>query len=512
MADNFQQKGLAAGRLGLASSTVIGVASTAPMYSLAASLGFIVIAVGYQAPIALILGFVPMLLTALAYRELNEEVPDSGTVFTWGAKAFGPQTGWIAGWGVIVAGVFAMANQTQIAALYFWLFLGRDDLAHSKPVLILTGVAIIGLTTWISYRNIEAGSVTQWLLVGLQYLAMALLAAGIFAALSSGGAQGEAFDLSWFNPVEADFNSLIQAILIAIFIYWGWDTCLAMSEETKDPHKTPGRAALLSSSILVVTYVFVTVLALAYAGAGTDGIGLANPENSDDVFTPFKDALLGSWGWALLLAVSVSALATCQTTILPSSRGIFAMAVYRALPAKFGDVHPRFKTPRTATVYMGISSALFYGLMTLISENMLADTIEASSVAVALYYAISSFACIRYFRGRIFTSARNVFFRLVCPLAGGLLMTAILLVSLYNMLDPEYGATQILGTSGVFVTAVVSFALGFVLMLVCMGQADLRPFFEGRSLNMQTRVKVPETHDLQEVPGLVSDQSAQDRL
>lgn len=499
MSSEFRHKGLAEGRLGLASSTIIGVASTAPIYSLAASLGFIVIAVGYQAPIALILAFVPMLLTALSYKELNQAVPDSGTVFTWGTKAFGPTTGWLSGWGVIVAGVIAMANQTQIAAIYLWLLLGQDDLAGNKHVVVLTGVAIIALTTWISYRNIETGSTTQWVLVGIQYLAIGLLAMSVMRAVGAGTVSGAEFSWEWFDPSATSFSGMVQAILIAIFIYWGWDTCLAISEETKDPHRTPGRAAVLSSSVLVVTYVFVSVLALMFAGAGTEGIGLGNEANSDDVFTPFKDAALGDLGWVIILAVAVSALATCQTTILPSSRGVFAMAVYRSIPAEFGDVHPRFKTPRTSTVYMGVCSALFYAGVTYISENMLADTIEATSVAVAAYYAVTSFACIRFYRGDIFTSARNVVFRLVVPLVGGLMMVAILVVSLVNMMSPDYGFTRLLGTSGVFVTAVVAFAVGLVLMLMLMGRNEHRAFFAGRTLNMETGVKVPESEELHEV-------------
>ena len=109
-------KGLAAGKLGLLPSTVIGLGSTAPLYSLAATLGFIVMAAGAQAPMALIAAFVPMCLTAFAYRELSTDVPDAGTAFTWAAKAFGPRTGWFAGWGVFVAGVIVMASQTEVAS------------------------------------------------------------------------------------------------------------------------------------------------------------------------------------------------------------------------------------------------------------------------------------------------------------------------------------------------------------------------------------------------------------
>src|SRR3954463_15848533 len=112
-------KGLATGTLGLFGSTVIGLASTAPVYSLVATLGFVVLAVGAQAPIAFVVAFVPMLFIAFAYRELNRDVPDCGTTFTWGTKAFGPWVGWMGGWGVAVAGMVVLANLAQVAGIYF---------------------------------------------------------------------------------------------------------------------------------------------------------------------------------------------------------------------------------------------------------------------------------------------------------------------------------------------------------------------------------------------------------
>ena len=113
-------KGLKAGAIGLVSTIVIGVASTAPGYSLAASLGFVTESSGAQAPAVLWLAFVPMLFIAYAYRELNNEVPDCGTTFTWGTKAFGPWVGWLGGWGVAVAGMVVLANLAQIGGIYFW--------------------------------------------------------------------------------------------------------------------------------------------------------------------------------------------------------------------------------------------------------------------------------------------------------------------------------------------------------------------------------------------------------
>ncbi|MGH3122776.1 MAG: hypothetical protein ACRDND_17385, partial [Streptosporangiaceae bacterium] len=78
-----QDKGLRAGALGLLSSVVIAVSSTAPAYSMAATLGLIVAVVGVHSPGTLIVSFLPMLCIAYAFRELNKADPDCGTTFTW---------------------------------------------------------------------------------------------------------------------------------------------------------------------------------------------------------------------------------------------------------------------------------------------------------------------------------------------------------------------------------------------------------------------------------------------
>lgn len=76
-------KGLKSGALGLVSSIVIGTASTAPAYSLAATLGLVTATVGFHAPLVAIGAFVPMLLISIGYSELNKADPDCGTTFTW---------------------------------------------------------------------------------------------------------------------------------------------------------------------------------------------------------------------------------------------------------------------------------------------------------------------------------------------------------------------------------------------------------------------------------------------
>jgi amino acid transporter len=97
-AGGVSAKGLATGTVGTFSGAILGISSVAPGYTLTASIGLIVAAVGLKMPAIFIAGFIPMFLTAYAYRELNSESPDCGASFTWSTKAFGPYVGWMCGW------------------------------------------------------------------------------------------------------------------------------------------------------------------------------------------------------------------------------------------------------------------------------------------------------------------------------------------------------------------------------------------------------------------------------
>src|SRR3712207_8198485 len=100
---DLRAKGLSSNSVGLLASVVLGVSSIAPVYALTATLGPTVTEVGLQMPAVFLAGFLPMLLVAYAYRELNRVAPDCGTSFTWTTKAFNPYVGWLCGWGALLA-------------------------------------------------------------------------------------------------------------------------------------------------------------------------------------------------------------------------------------------------------------------------------------------------------------------------------------------------------------------------------------------------------------------------
>jgi amino acid transporter len=475
-------KGLRAGILDLGDSVMLGLASTAPVYSLAATLGLIVAVNGTYTPLILLLGFVPVLFIAYAFRELNSAMPDCGTTFIWARRAFGPWAGWLGGWGVALAGVVVLANLAQVAGQYLWLLVGDGSLAGNSLVVTATGVLFIVFMTFVNYRGIRLGEHVQRVLTYVQYVSLGIFAVAIIvhiAAGASGGATSQPFDLEWFNPAGAfaDPGAAVHGILLALFIYWGWDTCLAVNEETRDPATTPGRGAVISAFVLVAIYVSVALLVMMYASVGTEGIGLGNEANQSDVFLAMKDVVLGPWGWLIVVAVLSSVLSSTQTTILPTARGTLSMGVHGALPPEFGKVHPRNQTPGFSTLVMGAAATGYYVLMSLLSEDLLTDSISSISLFIAFYYALTGFTCAWYFRATLRSSARNLWFRGILPLLGALLLTVAFFVSAVQMWDPGYGDTQIFGVGGAFVSGVLLLSLGVVLAAVCRFAPSTRAYF-----------------------------------
>src|ERR1700726_4470471 len=270
------EKGLKTGALGLVSATVMGVASTAPAYSLAATLGLIVAVVGLGAPIVAVLAFIPIFLTSIGYSELNKADPDCGTTFTWASRAFGPKTGWAGGWGIIAADVLVMASLAQVAGQYVFLLFGAKGIG-SNPTsgwVLLVGVLWIVVMTYICYRGIEVSANFQKALLGIELVMLLVLSVTALVKVGTGHAPAGHLtpSLAWFNPFHiASFSAFASGIILMVFIYWGWDTAVAINEETKDKNKTPGRAAILSTFILLVTYALVIFSMQSFAGIGTKG-------------------------------------------------------------------------------------------------------------------------------------------------------------------------------------------------------------------------------------------------
>jgi amino acid transporter len=295
-----------------------------------------------------------------------------------------------------------------------------------------------------------------------------------------------------------------------LFIYWGWDSAVSVNEETRDPARTPGRAAIMSTVMLVVTYTLVTLAAQSFAGVGSKGIGLGNGNNSGDVLSVLGKAVFGSGtlgtvlSHLLVLMVLTSAAASTQTTILPTARTSLSMAVYRAIPSAFAKIHRKHLTPTVSTVTFGVLSIAFYAILNY-SHNpvyVIGDVVSALGMMIAFYYGLTGFACAWYYRRGLTRSPRDLLMRGVLPVLGGLMLFFALAWSLHD----DWLSTSVDGEAsytvwrmpfaphwhigGVFLIGVGTFVVGVILMF--MWRAVAPAFFRGETLNSSTPTMVPD--------------------
>jgi len=370
-----------------------------------------------------LVGFIPMLLVALGYRELNNAMPDSGTSFTWATRAFGPWIGWMGGWGLIVATVVVLSNLAGVAVDFLYLALAQlfnnpalADLTNNVGVNVVTCLVFMTLACYVSYRGMEATKAVQYVLVAFQLIVLVWFSVAALVEYGNGSAfDALAFNPNWFNPLLVpDFSAFAAGVSLSIFIFWGWDVTLTMNEETKNPKTTPGRAATLTVAIIFALYVLVAISALMFSGVGTGEFGLGNEEIQGNVM-----AAIVAWG--------------------------------------------------------------FYAVLRVVSTDVLTDTILTLGMMICFYYGVTAFACVWYFRAEAFASVRSFLFTFLAPLVGGVILSVIFVTTLIDSTNPDYGSGSNIGGLGlVFVLSMVLFIAGIVLMLL---QRRANPaFFEGKTL------------------------------
>jgi amino acid transporter len=507
--EEFKDKGLKSGALGLISSTVIATASVAPAYSLAATLGLIVVAVALKSPAIAVVAFIPMIFCSIGYNEMNKADPDCGTTFTWATRAFNPGWGWAGGWAIVAADILVMASLAQVAGQYIFLLFNAHGIGDNPASgwVLLTGVLWIVAMTYICYRGIEVSANFQKALLSVEVVM--LLVFSVTALVRVGLGHHPAVSIhptaSWLNPFGLSFGAFASGLILMVFIYWGWDTALSVNEETKDPGKTPGRAAILSTVILLVTYAVVIFAAQSWAGIGAKGIGLANPAHVGDVISILGASVFGtSWygntlSHLLILMVLSSAAASTQTTILPTARTTLSMATYGALPRSFSKMHRKHLTPTVSTLVMGgISILLYAGMNYMSGGDVIYDAVTACGVWIAFYYGLTGLSCVWYYRRTLTSSARNLWMRGIIPAGGWLILWVLGGFSMWQDYDVKTGNSYTSFTvpglhwqiGGVFVIVFFSTLVGVIFWAYL--RITQPAYFRRQTLTRSTPTLVPD--------------------
>lgn len=460
--------------LGFRQALTLSIASPAPAYALAVTVGLLIATAGQFAPAMLILGFGLMASTAVGGYFLNRVDPDCGTVFHWSRHAFGSTGGFMGGLLIVVAGILVSGILAQTAGFYFFELVGWTSAAGSTTALNVATVLIMATVTLIAYLGIQLSVRTELILLWTQILSLLLLAVVAIVKIALGDAPdgSESFSLAWLSPFDLDSESLVQGVLLAVFMYAGWDTGLTVAEETRDPRRAGGRAGLIALVSLLVLYLIVICSITAFAGSEFLG--------SFGEFGALETAgtmILGSTlGKIVILAVMLSSLATAESAVLAQARTLLSMSRDGAIPAVLSKIHPRYRIPSVGTIFAGSVATVWFVFFIYASETFLFDSLVATSLIYAGFYGLIAVACLVYYRRLIFTSARMFVLAGLLPLGAALGFLALLIKSAYDLTReiPEV-TTYWLGVQPPLVIAAGIVVIGLVYALV--GKLAGVPYF-----------------------------------
>jgi amino acid transporter len=274
-----------------------------------------------------------------------------------------------------------------------------------------------------------------------------------------------------------------------------------VNEESKDPYRGPGKAALVSTVVLLFTFVLVAIAAQAFHGPQF----LADAAQTEDVLGALGKDVLGDPLYLLLIAsILTSAAASTLTTILPTARTALSMADHDAIPRYWGRTHPRYLSPSTATIGMGVFSVVFYVMLRTVSANVLYDAIAALGIMIAFYYGLTGFASAIFFRKLLTKNVRHLLFVGVIPVLGGLALMWALVQSVIDLSDPAntYTGSSWFGFGPPVVIAAVFTVMGLVLMFM---QRAYRPAFFRHRLEVAEpgALDIRPPTELMEGPGII---------
>lgn len=421
------EQGLAKGALGVVESVIMGIAGTAPAYSIAATTALIVGTVGVLSVGSILYCGLIMFGMMLAFINLNKMAPDAGASFAWVSRVFGPFWGFFSGWGLIVASVVFMVTATVPAAQATLKILAPE---HVDSTGWVTATAAIWLTliSGVVAKGIKHASFAQILFTIIEtVIIFAIMIAGFWYFWNQ---PAHVPSISWFSPTSFTTETFVAGALVAIFFYWGWDVTMNLGEETVDGEPQPaGRGAFWAMINLIVFFVVMLTVVLIVL---TDAEIAAADTNV--LFAVAEKLFPSPWGYLAVVSTILSTVGTIETQILCFTRSLFSMSRGNMLHPRYAKVHPEWQTPLTATVLIwALGLVLLFGFSYLPQVTTILETsLTAIGLQICFYMSITGMASVWHYRGMIKGGAMNALTHVIWP---GLATAFMIFVGFYSMKD-----------------------------------------------------------------------------
>lgn len=430
---------LASGSLGVFESIIMGIAGTAPAFSIEVTASTIIVAAGVLSTASIFYSGIIMFGITFAYINLNKMSAHAGAAYAWVGQIFGKTLGFFAGWALLVASCLFMVSGTIPAANAFLLVFAPDKVNNVHIITLIAG-ALLTLISFVVLKGIKLTSYVQVLMTVVEILILAIIAIASFIVFPKIAAHP--FSWSWFSLTSFTPATFANGALVAMFFYWGWDVVMNLNEETKDPEKTAGKGALWAMIYLLLFFVIFIIIVL---------LGLSDAEiqhyNTNVIYAVAEKLYGNTFGLMAIIAVLLSTVGTLETSILQFTRTLFAKGRDGALHPRYAKVHYKWKTPYVAVLSIwgfGMALLLLSSYIPTVNE-ILKSFIGAIGFQIAFYLGLAGFACAWYYRKMLKKNILSAITHVIWPALSALFL---FFIAVYSV--PTFDTmTNILGLGGI---------------------------------------------------------------
>lgn len=438
-----EEGGLASNVLGLFESSIMGIAGSAPAYSIAATTVTLAVTVGLFGPGELLYSGIAMFGVVIAFHYMGKVRQNAGATYIWVRNALHPILGYLAGWSLVTASIiFGLVSTVPASTSLLSLFTSNQDTINNVHWTTLIGALIfIFMVAIIAYGikfTAKAQVVMTVVELGLLWIfdVIALLHHphthkfdwGWFSFNQIKAYSTPAFASAGTNPFDSKYAVAhgLSAILIGAvsgaFFYWGWDVTANLNEETKDGKDTAGRGGIVGIFFVFFTFL-LTLIAINMV------LSDATLHNSSSILSDFAAVLIPGWfGKFIVVSVLLSTVATIETQMIQVTRTLFSMGRDFTMPGSFGQVHKKFRTPWNATVFTTVFVLLFFiGSQFIKKVNDIAQAgVAAIGIQICFYYALAALSVIVLYRRYLLRDVRTFLLVGLWPALSGLFLIAVL--------------------------------------------------------------------------------------
>lgn len=290
-----------------------------------------------------LVGTLAMVFTALSYGMLIREFPASGSVYAYTSRGLGKGIGFVSGWTLLLDYLLIPV------LLYVVASHALSGIVPEVPPWVFS-IAFVVVNTLVNVRGIELANMVDRVALSLEILCLAVFVVLAVRWLAT-DPDSRGFSLDpLFNAATFDPALVISAVSLGVLSFLGFDGIATLSEEARDGRRGPGRAMMASLLIVGMLFMLQTYLAGCIS---PDGAVFEGDENNAFYLVAqvvggrplyVVCALATALSWGIFTALAA------QTAV---SRILFAMGRDGNLPHTLAKVHPTYRTPYVATLFVG---------------------------------------------------------------------------------------------------------------------------------------------------------------